>query len=111
MQIYEAFRLEPSSSLKRFYRDLGYYPQNDVVIRGKIESGEDKNLCDECRRETQLAQTTAQSLIPDYRKLAAEIEGEASRSNLTKQQVSNISQSISRSVKVIETWSQKASIY
>ena len=109
--IYEAFRLEPSSSLRRFYRDLGYYPQNDVVIVGKIGTKEEKNLYDECGRETQLTQMTAQSVMPDYGNLAAEIEQEASRSNLTQQQVSNVSQSISRSLQVIERWSRKASIY
>lgn len=109
--IYEAFRLEPSGSLRRFYRDLGHYPQNDLVIVGKIETNEEKNLCDECGKETRLAKMTAQSLMPDYGKLAAEISEEASRSNLTQQQVSNVSQSISRSLRVIERWSKKASIY
>ena len=109
--IYEAFRLEPSGSLRRFYRDLGYYPQNDLVIVGKIQSEEYKSLRDECAREKQLAQATAQSFMPDYSKLAAEIGQEASRSNLTQQQVSTISQSISRSVQVIERWSRKTSIY
>jgi hypothetical protein len=104
--IYEPFRLEPGRSLHTFYRAFGYYPQNDVVIVGKMRGEPEKNLHDECDRESQLTQMTAVNLVSDYKKLASEIEQEASKSNLTYQQVSAVAKSISNSVQLIENWSR-----
>jgi hypothetical protein len=104
--IYEPFRLEPSRSLHTFHRAFGHYPQNDVVIVGKIRSEQEKNLQDECNRESQLTQMIAQKLVSDYKKLASEIEQEASRSNLTHQQISAVAKSISSSLQLIENWTR-----
>lgn len=104
--IYEPFRLEPRNSLRNFYRTFGRYPQNDIVIVGKIRYEAERNLLDECGHEAQLTQMTAQSLVSDYKGLAADIEQEALGSNLTAQQVSSIRQSISRSIRLIESWNR-----
>jgi hypothetical protein len=102
--IYEPFRLEPGKSLRSFYRTFGRYPQNDILIEGKLQFGRDQQLHDECEQEAALERRSAQQFVSDYRELASGIEQEASQSNLTFQQVSGVRQAIIRSVQQVERW-------
>lgn len=101
--IYEPFRLEPGNSLRSFYRTFGYYPQNDILIEGKLQS-KDQQLYDECIRELALRRMSAKNLVSDYKDLASGIEQEASRSNLSANQLYAVGSAISRSVRQVEAW-------
>jgi len=102
--IYEPFRLEPGKSLHSFYRTFGYYPQNDILVEGKLQSGRDQELRDECGRENKLKKVSATQFVSDFKQLTSAIEQEASSSNLTHPQVSAVTQAILRSVQLLERW-------
>jgi hypothetical protein len=106
VDIFEPFRLEPGRSLKSFYRAFGYYPQNDILIEGKLQTDHDRELHNECELEQRLERKMARDFVSNYQGFASEIEQEASRSNLTAQQVSAVSHAISRSVQVVERWAK-----
>lgn len=105
-EIYEPFRLEPGRTLQSFYRTFGRYPQNDILIEGKLQTQRDQELHDECETESELRRKNAQDFVSDYRDLASRIEQEASCSNLTKQQVTDVSQAILRSIQQVRSWAR-----
>jgi hypothetical protein len=106
-EIYEPFRLEPRRELRSFFRTFGYYPQNDLIMVGRIQSPEDRRIIRECEQDSQLKRTDATGLVGEYSKLASEIERDASGSNLTSQQFTGVSHVLNKYVRVIENWAKR----
>jgi hypothetical protein len=75
-----------------------------MVVMGKLRTSEEQRLVQECSQEKALDCRSAKDFVSSYKKLASEINDEASQSNLDTHRLQAISQAVSGLVKQIENW-------
>ena len=101
--VYEPFRLQWKSggTLRSFYRSFGKYPSNDLVVIGKTNRLEDKEIVAECEG-IGLECKQAGEFFDDYAGLCDDIVAEAKASNLSRDQILKVQSAVERSIHYVK---------